>query len=124
MNECQRSLRPDKPGVEGIFATVTSGYRVSAYQPVMVPTKGGGWDEAEMSTFGPVVMAGISPRLDDDVVSRLIRVLLMPMRRSRHRLGRHRGRRRETEVRGSKLRRINPRFGGSRHDLQTNVGVR
>ena len=39
-----------------------------------------GWrlDEAEMSTFGPVVMAGISPRLDDDVVSRLIRVLLMP----------------------------------------------
>jgi hypothetical protein len=78
IDECQRSLRPDRPGVDDVIATITSGYRVGASRPVLVPSKGGGWDEEEMSTFGPVAMAGISPRLPDDVISRIIRVLLMP----------------------------------------------
>lgn len=77
IDEAQRSLQPDKPGVEDIIATVTSGYRVGASRPVLVQ-RGKDWDFEEMSTFGPVAIAGISPRLPDDVISRIIRVLLMP----------------------------------------------
>jgi hypothetical protein len=78
IDEVDKSLRPDKPGVADIIAILNSGYRRGATRPVLVPTKGGGWETREMPTFAPCAMAGISPHLPDDTKSRSIRILLMP----------------------------------------------
>jgi hypothetical protein len=78
IDEAHRALRPDKPGVEDLQAIVNTGYRYGATRPVLVPTKGGGWDAAEMSTYAPVAMAGNNPNLPADTASRQIRILLMP----------------------------------------------
>ena len=78
IDEAHRALRPDKPGVEDLFGIVNTGYRHGATRPVLVPTKGGGWDANEMPTFAPVAMAGNNPNLPADTASRQIRVLLMP----------------------------------------------
>lgn len=78
IDEVDRSLSPNKPGVEDLIGILNSGYRRGATRPVLVPEKGGGWLVREMPTFAPVAMAGNSPRLPDDTLSRSIRVLLMP----------------------------------------------
>jgi hypothetical protein len=78
LDEVDRSLRADKPGVEDIIAIVNSGYRFGATRPVLVPVKGGGWEMNDMSTYAPIAMAGNSPNLPPDTVSRSIRILLMP----------------------------------------------
>lgn len=80
LDEVDRSLHPDRPGVGEMIGILNSGYRVGATRPVLVPVKGGGWDSAEMPTYAPVAMAGNSPNLPDDTVSRCIRILLMPDR--------------------------------------------
>lgn len=78
IDEVDRSLHPNKPGVEDLIGILNSGYRRGATRPVLVPVKGGGWEVREMPTFAPIAMAGNSPRLPDDTVSRAIRILLMP----------------------------------------------
>lgn len=78
IDEADRSLNPDKPGVEELLAVINSGYKRGGTRPVLVPAKGGGWDVAEMPTYAPVVMAGNSPNLPEDTRSRTIRVLLLP----------------------------------------------
>jgi 5S rRNA maturation endonuclease (ribonuclease M5) len=78
IDEADRALSPDKPGVGELVAVINSGYRVGATRPVLTPQKGGGWQHEEMPTFAPVVLAGNSPRLADDTRSRCIRILLMP----------------------------------------------
>jgi hypothetical protein len=78
IDEIQRSLRPDKPGVEDVLAVINTGYRLGASRPVLVPAPGGGWREESMSTYAPVAMAGVSPNLPDDTLSRSIRIVLMP----------------------------------------------
>jgi Protein of unknown function (DUF3631) len=78
IDEADRSLNPDKPGIEDLIAVLNSGYKKGATRPVLVPVKGGGWDTVEMPTFAPVAMAGNQPRLPEDTLSRTIRVLLMP----------------------------------------------
>jgi hypothetical protein len=78
LDEVDRSLRSEKPGVEDLFAILNSGYRFGATRPVLVPSKGGGWEARDMPTFAPVAMAGNSPNLPPDTVSRELRVLLMP----------------------------------------------
>ena len=78
LDEVDRSLHPDKPGVGELIGIINSGYRYGATRPVLVPIKGGGWEAKEMSTYAPVAMAGNSPNLPPDTVSRSIRILLMP----------------------------------------------
>jgi hypothetical protein len=78
IDETHRALRPDKPGVEDLLGIINTGYRRGATRPVLVPSKGGGWDAHEMPTFAPVAMAGNNPNLPPDTVSRQIRILLMP----------------------------------------------
>ncbi len=78
IDEADRSLNPDKPGIDDLIAVLNSGYKKGATRPVLVPAKGGNWETAEMSTFAPVAMAGNQPRLADDTLSRTIRVLIMP----------------------------------------------
>lgn len=78
IDEADRSLRDDKPGVEELLAVLNSGYKKGATRPVLVQGKGGNWDTVEMPTFAPVAMAGNQPNLPEDTLSRTIRVLLMP----------------------------------------------
>ena len=78
IDEADRSLNPDKPGIDDLIAVLNSGYKKGATRPVLVPVKGGGWDTAMMPTFAPVAMAGNQPKLPDDTLSRVIRVLIMP----------------------------------------------
>jgi hypothetical protein len=78
IDEADRSLSPDKPGIDDLIAVLNSGYKKGATRPVLVPIKGGGWDTAMMPTFAPVAMAGNQPKLPDDTMSRIIRMLIMP----------------------------------------------
>jgi hypothetical protein len=78
IDEADRALNPDKPGIDDLMAVLNSGYKKGATRPVLVPTKGGGWDAVEMPTYSPVAMAGNQPKLPDDTLSRTIRVLIMP----------------------------------------------
>ncbi|MGE5697112.1 MAG: DUF3631 domain-containing protein [Candidatus Sericytochromatia bacterium] len=78
LDEVDRTLAPDKPGVGELLAVVNSGYRVGAKRPVLVRTKGDDWEERELSTFAPLAMAGNAPSLPADTRSREIRVLLVP----------------------------------------------
>ncbi len=78
IDEADRALDPKDPIAKDVLAITNSGYKRGASRPVLVPTKGGGWEAAEMSTFAPVAMAGNSPNLPDDTRSRCIRMLLMP----------------------------------------------
>jgi Protein of unknown function (DUF3631) len=77
LDEIDRSLSPDKPGIQDLLAILNSGYRFGASRPVLVQ-RGNSWEAKEMSTFSPVVMAGNNPNLPDDTRSRIIRVLMMP----------------------------------------------
>lgn len=77
IDEADRSLHPKMDGVGELLAVLNSGYRVGASRPVLVK-KDNDWEPVEMSTFGPVAMAGNAPDLPDDTRSRCIRVLLLP----------------------------------------------
>ncbi|KUI17411.1 hypothetical protein AU191_08880 [Mycolicibacterium acapulense] len=77
LDEVQRTLNDRRPECAGVMAVINSGYRDGAKRPVLVP-RGREWVEQEMSTFAPVCMAGISPHLANDTLSRSLRILLMP----------------------------------------------
>ena len=78
IDEADRSLKEDKPGIDDLIAVLNSGYKKGATRPVLVPIKGGGWDTAMMPTYAAVGMAGNQPKLPEDTLSRVIRVLIMP----------------------------------------------
>lgn len=78
IDEADRTLHPKMEGVGELLAVLNSGYRFGASRPVLVPDKEEGWKPVEMSTFGPVAMAGNAPDLPPDTRSRCIRVLLLP----------------------------------------------
>lgn len=78
IDEADRTLRPDKEGVQDLLAMLNSGYKRGATRPVLVPEKGGGWVPKEMPTFAPVALAGNTPSLPEDTRTRIIRVLLLP----------------------------------------------
>jgi hypothetical protein len=77
LDEADRSLNPKRPGVEDLIAVLNSGYKVGSTRPVLVPGKNS-WEAEEMSTFAPVAIAGNSPLLPDDTLSRCIIVRLLP----------------------------------------------
>ncbi|STS10893.1 Protein of uncharacterised function (DUF3631) [Gordonia bronchialis] len=78
IDEADRSLDPNKPGIEDLLAILNSGYKRGGTRPVLTPGKNGEWGVDEMTTFAPVAMAGNNPNLPDDTRSRCIRVLLLP----------------------------------------------
>lgn len=78
IDEVDRSLAPDHPGVGDLLSVLNSGYKVGATRPVLVQTKGNNWEVTEMPTHAPVLLAGNSPRLPADTRSRCLRILLMP----------------------------------------------
>lgn len=81
IDEVDRTLNPKTEGVGELLAVLNSGYRHGATRPVLSQQKVDGvteWVPVEMSTYGPVAMAGNAPDLPDDTRSRCIRVLLLP----------------------------------------------
>ncbi|MGH3484345.1 MAG: DUF3631 domain-containing protein [Nocardioidaceae bacterium] len=78
IDEADRALNPDNDAVTELLAVLNSGYKRGATRPVLVPDGKGNWDPKEMPTFAPVAMAGNSPNLPDDTMSRSVRVLLLP----------------------------------------------
>ena len=78
VDEADRSLDQSKDGVGDLIAVINSGYKRGGQRPTLVPSKENGWELKELSTFGPVAMAGNSPNLPDDTRQRCIRVLLFP----------------------------------------------
>lgn len=78
IDECDRTLRADKPGVEDLLAIINTGYKRGGKRPVLVSSPGGKWVVEEHPTYAPVAMAGRSPILPDDTVSRSITVMLLP----------------------------------------------
>lgn len=78
LDEVDRNLHPDRPGVNELLPIINNGYRLGATRPTLVPIKGGGWESVEMPIYAPVAMAGNAPNLPADTVSRCIRILLSP----------------------------------------------
>jgi hypothetical protein len=78
IDEVDRTLNPKNENINDLLAILNSGYKRGATRPVLEPKPGGGWVTVEMSTFGPVAMAGNSPNLPPDTRSRCITVLLLP----------------------------------------------
>jgi hypothetical protein len=78
IDEAEKSLSPKKEGRDDLLAVLNSGYRKGGSRPVLVPDKEQGWKMQEMSTYGPVAMAGNAPDLPEDTRQRSIRVLLLP----------------------------------------------
>ncbi|WP_344391586.1 bifunctional DNA primase/polymerase [Dietzia cercidiphylli] len=76
IDEADRNLDPKRDGVGDLLSVINTGYKRGGTRPVLVPVKDG-WEVQEMSTYSPVLMAGISPNLPDDTRSRCIRVVLM-----------------------------------------------
>lgn len=78
IDEADRNLDPKRDNAADLLSVINTGYKRGGTRPVLVaPVKGGDWVAEEMSTYSPVLMAGISPNLPDDTRSRCIRVVLM-----------------------------------------------
>lgn len=78
IDEAEKSLNPNKPGIEDILGIINSGYKRGGSRPTLVPDKETGWKVQKLSTFAPVAMAGNSPHLPDDTVSRAHTVTMFP----------------------------------------------
>jgi hypothetical protein len=78
LDEVDRMLRPDSAVAPDLLSTINSGYRVGSSKTIRVPDGNGGWVNREMPSFGYVAMAGNSPKLPDDTLSRSYEVMLYP----------------------------------------------
>lgn len=78
VDEVDRVLDPRGDMQKDLIAILNSGYKQGATRPVLVPIKDGGWQAEEQPTYAPVALAGNSPRLPDDTLSRCLRIVLMP----------------------------------------------
>jgi hypothetical protein len=74
---CDEVQRLAKTARVDLWSVVNNGYRPGATRTVAVNGKGG-WTSVDLPTFAPVAMAGISPELADDTLSRSIRLVCRP----------------------------------------------
>jgi hypothetical protein len=78
IDEVDRNLRPDRAGVEDLIVVLNSGYKKGATRPTLVPQRGGDWVAVELPTFAPVAMAGRSPHLPADTLTRSVVIHTLP----------------------------------------------
>ena len=78
VDEADRSLRRDNPLTADFIAISNSGYKDGGSRPTLQPTKDGGWEATDLSTWCPMVFAGNNPDLPDDTRSRCILIYLYP----------------------------------------------
>lgn len=78
IDEAEKALSPNRPGIEDILGVLNSGYKVGGARPVLVPSKEDGWRAETLPTFAPVAMAGNAPNLPEDTMQRAIVVTMFP----------------------------------------------
>lgn len=78
IDEAEKALSPNKPGIEDVLGVLNSGYKVGGSRPVLVPSKEDGWRAETLPTFAPVAMAGNAPDLPEDTMQRAITVTMFP----------------------------------------------
>lgn len=78
IDEAEKALSPNRPGIEDVLGVLNSGYKVGGARPVLVPSKEEGWVAQSLPTFAPVAMAGNAPDLPEDTMQRTITVTMFP----------------------------------------------
>lgn len=78
IDEAEKALSPNKPGIEDVLGVLNSGYKVGGSRPVLIPSKEDGWVAQSLPTFAPVAMAGNAPDLPEDTMQRTITVTMFP----------------------------------------------
>ena len=78
IDEAEKALSPNKPGIEDVLGVLNSGYRIGGSRPVLTPSKDDGWKAESMPTFAPAAMAGNAPNLPEDTMQRAISVTMFP----------------------------------------------
>ncbi len=78
IDEAEKALSPNRPGIEDVLGVLNSGYKVGGSRPVLVPSKEDGWVAQSLPTFAPVAMAGNAPDLPEDTMQRTITVTMFP----------------------------------------------
>lgn len=78
IDEAEKALSPNRPGIDDVLGVLNSGYKVGGARPVLVPSKDDGWTAQNLPCFAPVAMAGNAPNLPEDTMQRAIQVLMFP----------------------------------------------
>lgn len=78
IDEAEKALSPNRPGIEDVLGVLNSGYKLGGSRPVLVPSKDDGWRAESLPTFAPVAMAGNAPDLPEDTMQRSIVVTMFP----------------------------------------------
>ena len=78
IDEAEKALSPNKPGIEDVLGVLNSGYKRGGSRPVLVPDKEHGWVAESLPTFAPVAMAGNAPDLPEDTMQRSLTVTMFP----------------------------------------------
>lgn len=78
IDEAEKALSPNRPGIEDVLGVLNSGYKVGGSRPVLIPSKEDGWTAQSLPTFAPAAMAGNAPDLPEDTMQRSIIVTMFP----------------------------------------------
>lgn len=78
IDEAEKALSPNRPGIEDVLGVLNSGYKVGGSRPVLVPSKEEGWIAQSLPTFAAVAMAGNAPDLPEDTMQRTITITMFP----------------------------------------------
>jgi hypothetical protein len=83
LDEAHNIIDPKNPKNAELIAAVNGGYKYGAKRPVLIPGKGGTWEAANMSVYGPMAISGNNPQLADDTRERCITIRLLKDTRER-----------------------------------------
>jgi hypothetical protein len=75
LDETDQAFKRDKEYGAAIQGVLNEGYRKRGVYSLCIPTKGGGWDFADLKVFSPKAFAGIG-KLPDTIASRSIPIRL------------------------------------------------
>lgn len=78
IDEAEKALSPNRPGIEDVLGVLNSGYKIGGARPVLIPSKEDGWVAKSLPTFAPVAMAGNAPDLPEDTMQRTITITMFP----------------------------------------------
>lgn len=80
LDEADRTLDPKSPGTKELIQTINSGYKRGGHRLIASERKGNGEEPEplELSTYGPVAMAGNNPLLPEDTLTRIIPITMLP----------------------------------------------
>lgn len=80
LDEADRTLDPNRPGVNDLIQVINGGYKKGASRRVSAKGQGGNWVDQDLPLFSPVALAGNTPKIPADTRSRCIVIRLLPDR--------------------------------------------